>query len=135
MSGAIVLHHLRMLDRKIGDPLLEAERRVTAGPHHFVDQLVGGSHRDGRVVDEPLLNLVPALGEATPVSGAEISKTKVLDAFGTRRKLALGSLGAAQLLDRAIVFGSESLMELKAPRVGSVTSNGENDDDCHRRQH
>jgi hypothetical protein len=41
MGGAIMLNYGGMLDREVGDPLLEIASRVAARAHHLAYQLIG----------------------------------------------------------------------------------------------
>jgi len=95
--GAVVLHHGRVLDGQVSDALIEMFRRVAAGAHHLVDELVGAGHGHGRIVDELRLNARPGRREARAIRRLQLLEPKVLHAPRARRKLPLRARRTAEL--------------------------------------
>src|SRR5882724_12911623 len=85
--------------------------RVAARAHDLVDELVGAGDRDGRLIHEFCLDIAPRFGEKLAVSGAEIVKANMVDAFSALSELSLGARGISKLLDRTLVLGAETLFQ------------------------
>src|SRR5215218_3005871 len=114
VRGAVVLDHLRVIDRHVGGALLElVGDRVAALAHDLDDERVGLADGGGGLVDEPPLRGAPALDVAVARAGVELADLELLAALAALLQLGLGLAAvAAALLDGALVLGAEALLQL-----------------------
>jgi len=71
VRGPVLAEGRRMIDRHIGEALLEVALRVAPGVHDPPDQSVGIANGDGRIVDEAHLHGLPLVVEALAFLGRE----------------------------------------------------------------
>src|SRR5215218_128400 len=82
VRGAVVLDHLRVIDRHVGGALLElVGDRVAALAHDLDDERVGLADGGGGLVDEPPLRGAPALDVAVARAGVELADLELLAAL------------------------------------------------------
>src|SRR4029453_4948364 len=78
VGGPVVVHHLGVVDRDVGGPLLEVVDRVAAVAHDRGDQPVGLAGGLGRLVDELGLGVAPGLEVAGAGLGLERDDVEAL---------------------------------------------------------
>src|SRR4051794_25964829 len=87
VSVAVVLDHLRMVDREVRGALVEVLDGVAPVRHDGLDPPVGLVPRPVRVVDEAGLNALPFGRVALTRSGCERPDVERIPPFGTRGQL------------------------------------------------
>src|SRR6185369_2197190 len=115
MGGAIILHDLRVIDRKIGRALLEIHDRIAAALHHAAEQIVGMG--DGRlgIVDELGLHLPPLIDIARALFRRQRPDREFGDALLALMQQRFRLAGGADLRHRPLIFGAEPRLEIVAP--------------------
>src|SRR4029450_12012697 len=110
VGGPVVVHHLGVVDRDVGGPLLEVVDRGAAVAHARGDQPVGRAGGLGRLVDELGLGVAPGLEVAGAGLGLERDDVEALATLGPVGRVGLGGAGGAGLLHRTVVLGPELVL-------------------------
>src|SRR3954464_10157747 len=129
VAVAIVLDHLRMIDREVRGALVEVLDRIPAVRHDGLDQAVGLVHRAARVVDEAGLNALPFGHVALTRSRGERPDVERISPFGARGKLRLRVALAACPLDRTLVLLAEAALQRLRPASRQRLPHDERNDD------
>src|SRR5690606_11084120 len=79
VGAAAVAHRPALLDRQVGDLLLETVRRVDVLAHHDGDEAVGLLHRRLGRVDEPLLDADPLLAVLLAPGRVQLVQLQLLE--------------------------------------------------------
>ena len=98
-----------MIDRDIRDALLEVHHRIPPRLHHFLHQMVRFTDRGTRLVHEPRLLELPAVGIAGTLGGRQRPDLQVLHAALAIFQFTLRVPGIAALVQQSVVFRPEAM--------------------------
>src|SRR5687767_12165806 len=116
--GRTVVHDdVRVIDRNVGDALLELPDRIAACGHQLADEPVRFGDRPARIVNKARLNAAPRIVVSLGVSRAEWMDVQLGHALCTGLERCLGFSDVALLPDGAVVLSTEPLTQLLAPHA------------------
>ena len=130
---AVVLDHMRMVDRNVLGSFIEVLERITACGHDLRHEVVRLADRGVGIVDETCLDPSPLIGERVGLLTAERMQLEPIYAVRTLAEGGLSLGRRSRLANHSVVFRPEPLQELLAKLAAQVRPRRHTDEyDCRR---
>jgi hypothetical protein len=95
--GSIVFHDEGMIDRNVGNALIEVSHRISPSGHDFRHQTVRFVNRAAGIVNKQCLYVMPDFAEPCRFVGRQLTNLKSGDPLFPRCEIGFGSTDIANL--------------------------------------